>query len=123
MPPAMVFGECCGFPMEDAARFDQWVDDIVFARSDDESVARAAADEVYDYFRSLIALRRREPGHDVISALLRADHGGRPLHDETRHGPWLMSRGSRRRPRSSCVNCHRCGPWRGPSRPTPRSLG
>ncbi len=82
MLPAMVFGEYCGFPMEDAAQFDVWVDDIVFARSDDEAVARQAADEVYDYFRDLIAQRRRSPGPDVISALLAADHAGRPLTDD-----------------------------------------
>jgi cytochrome P450 len=80
--PAMVFGEYCGFPMADAAQFDQWVDDIVFARTDDESVARSAADDVYDYFRTLIALRRSEPGSDVISALLEADHAGGPLDDD-----------------------------------------
>ncbi len=80
--PAMVFGEYCGFPMADAAQFDQWVDDIVFARTDDESIARSAADDVYDYFRSLIALRRSEPGSDVISALLEADHAGGPLDDD-----------------------------------------
>jgi len=82
MLPAMVFGEYCGFPMADATQFDQWVDDIVFVRSEDEAVARAAAADVYDYFRDLIARRRREPGADVISALLAADHDGRPLDDE-----------------------------------------
>ncbi|MDG2261762.1 MAG: cytochrome P450, partial [Actinomycetota bacterium] len=80
--PAMVFGEYCGFPMDDAAQFDQWVEDIVFARTDDEAVARAAADDVYDYFRGLIAARRRDPGTDLISALLAADHAGQPLDDE-----------------------------------------
>jgi cytochrome P450 len=80
--PAMVFGEYCGFPMADAGQFDRWVDDIVFARTDDESIARSAADDVYDYFRSLIALRRSEPGSDVISALLEADHAGGPLDDD-----------------------------------------
>ena len=80
--PAMVFGEYCGFPMADAAQFDQWVDDIVFARTDDESVARSAAADVYDYFRALIALRRHDPGSDVISALLAADHAGGPLDDD-----------------------------------------
>ena len=80
--PAMVFGEYCGFPMADAGQFDQWVDDIVFARTDDESIARSAATDVYDYFRSLIALRRSEPGSDVISALLEADHAGGPLDDD-----------------------------------------
>jgi len=82
MLPAMVFGEYCGFPMEDAAQFDVWVDDIVFARTDDETVARQAAADVYDYFRDLIAQRRRDPGPDVISALLAADHAGRPLTDD-----------------------------------------
>ena len=82
MLPAMVFGEYCDFPMKNTAQFDVWVDDIVFARSDDEAVARQAADEVYDYFRDLIAQRRRSPGPDVISALLAADHAGRPLTDD-----------------------------------------
>lgn len=68
--PALVFSEYCGFPTEDAARFDHWVEAIVFARVDDESTARTAADEVYDYFRHLIARRRREPGDDVVSALV-----------------------------------------------------
>ncbi len=81
--PAMVFSEYCGFPTEDAAQFDRWVDDIVFARVDDEATARAAADAVYDYFRDLIARRRHQPGPDVISALLAARYDGtRPLDDE-----------------------------------------
>ena len=82
MLPTMVFGEYCGFPMQDAEQFDAWVHDIVFARTDEEDVARAAADAVYAYFRELIAARRREPGPDVISALLASDHLGRPLDDE-----------------------------------------
>ena len=82
MLPTLVFGEYCGFPLADAARFDQWVDDIVFARTDDERVARAAADEVYEYFCRLIAARRAEPGDDVISQLLAADARGRALDDD-----------------------------------------
>ncbi len=82
MVPAMVFGEYCGFPMQDAAQFDQWVEDIVFARTDDETIARAAAADVYDYFRDLIAQRRRDPGEDVISALLQADNRGQKLTDD-----------------------------------------
>lgn len=81
--PAMVFGEYCGFPMEDAAQFDRWVDDIVFARVDDHEAAEAAADDVYAYFRDLIAARRADPGDDVISALLAARYDDeRPLDDE-----------------------------------------
>jgi cytochrome P450 len=82
MLPTMVFSEYCGFPVEDAAQFDVWVELIVFARTEDESVARNAADAVYDYFRNLISLRRREPGPDVISGLLAADVDGRSLTDD-----------------------------------------
>jgi cytochrome P450 len=82
MLPTMVFSEYCGFPVEDAAQFDVWVELIVFARTEDESVARNAANEVYDYFSNLITLRRREPGPDVISGLLTADFEGRPLTDD-----------------------------------------
>jgi len=80
--PTMVFGEYLGFPMQDAELFDRWVDDIVFARTEDESIARKAANDVYDYLRSLIKLRRRNPGPDVISSLIAIDHGGRKLDDE-----------------------------------------
>lgn len=82
MLPTMVFSEYCGFPVGDADQFDVWVELIVFARTEDESVARNAANEVYDYFRNLISLRRRSPGDDVISGLLAADFNGRPLNDE-----------------------------------------
>jgi cytochrome P450 len=82
MLPTMVFSEYCGFPVEDAAQFDVWVELIVFARTENESVARQAANDVYDYFRNLIALRRREPGPDVISGLLASNFEGRPLTDD-----------------------------------------
>ncbi len=82
MLPSMVFSEYCGFPVEDAEQFDVWVEQIVFARTEDEAIARQAADDVYDYFRSLIALRRRQPSTDVISGLLAADIAGRALDDE-----------------------------------------
>ncbi len=82
MLPALVFGEYCGFPTEDAAKFDRWIDDIVFARAEDEGVARAAANDVYDYFRDLIELRRARPGPDLISSLLAAELDGRPLDDD-----------------------------------------
>ena len=63
MLPTMVFSEYAGFPVEDAAQFDVWVELIVFARTEDESVARQAADEVYTYFRELIARAPRRAEH------------------------------------------------------------
>jgi cytochrome P450 len=82
MLPTMVFSEYAGFPVADAAQFDEWVDKIVFARTDEEAVARQAASDVYAYFTDLIAARRREPGSDVISGLLAADMHGRRLDDD-----------------------------------------
>lgn len=84
MLPTMVFGEYCGFPMHDAALFDQWVEDIVFARTDDESIARSAANDVYAYFATLITARRTatDASADVIAGLLAADIDGRRLTDD-----------------------------------------
>jgi cytochrome P450 len=82
MLPTMVFSEYAGFPLDDAAQFDVWVEEIIFARTDDEAVARRAADEVYAYFRDLIARRRAERGDDVISGVLAADFQGRSLTDD-----------------------------------------
>ncbi len=82
MLPTMVFSEYAGFPLEDAQRFDTWVDEIIFARTEDETVARRAADEVYAYFVDLIARRRRDLGPDLISTLLAAEVHGRPLTDD-----------------------------------------
>ena len=82
MLPTMVFSEYAGFPLEDAPRFDTWVDEIIFARTEDETVARRAADEVYAYFVDLIARRRHQPGPDLISTLLAAELHGRPLTDD-----------------------------------------
>ena len=81
--PTIVFSEYAGFPIEDAALFDTWVDQIIYARNEDELASRAAADEVYDYFRRLLDDRRREPGgEDIISGMLSAEIDGRPLNDD-----------------------------------------
>lgn len=45
-----------------------------------ESVA--ARNEILLYFADLVAARRRDPGDDVVSALARAEVGGRPLAED-----------------------------------------
>ena len=88
MLPTMVFSEYAGFPLEDAEQFDIWVEEIVFARTEDLSVALRAAEDVYDYFRKLIATRRSQVGRDedgradVVSGLLAARIGARQLTDD-----------------------------------------
>ncbi len=81
--PTVVFSEHAGFPTEDAPLFDSWVDQIIYARTENELVSRAAADEVYDYFRRLLSKRRREPtDEDIISGILSARIDGRSLDDD-----------------------------------------
>ncbi len=83
MLPTMVFSEYAGFPLADAAQFDVWVEQIVFARTEDLSVALRAANDVYSYFAALIAERRAQsPGDDVISGLLASEIDGRMLTDD-----------------------------------------
>lgn len=82
MLPTMVFSEYVGFPVEHAAQFDVWVEQIVFARTEDLPVALQAADDVYQYLRELIARRRSDRGTDVISELIDAELGARTLTDD-----------------------------------------
>ena len=63
--------------------FDSWVDRIIYARKEDELASRAAADEVYAYFRQLLNKRRGEPGgEDIISGMLSSEIDGRALSDD-----------------------------------------
>ena len=47
-----------------------------------DAQARAGADALVDYFRTLLAERRRHPGDDLMSLLLRAEHEGDRLSPE-----------------------------------------
>lgn len=88
MLPCLVFSEYVGFPLDDAEQFDIWVEQIVFARTEDLPVAEQAAADVYQYFRDLIARRRIDRsasqgnGHDVITGLIDAPVGDRTLTDD-----------------------------------------
>ncbi|MFI6324511.1 cytochrome P450 [Nonomuraea sp. NPDC050556] len=72
--PVMVITEMLGVPPEDHERFSGWSETL--ARSLDpmlsselvQETERARA-EFGDYFRELIALRRKAPGEDLLSAL------------------------------------------------------
>ena len=79
--PVIVIAELMGIPAEDRDRFKQWSDVIV-------SQARPGADEsdhatanraMAEYFMGMIEQRRRSPGQDLISALLRAEIDGQKL--------------------------------------------
>src|SRR5437667_11159115 len=81
--PVIVIAEMLGVPLDDRARFKRWSDEIVsgeyedFAGEDREEVARrlrerfhSTIEEINDYFRQIIAQRRKDPGSDLIRALL-----------------------------------------------------
>ncbi len=82
--PTIIFSRLCGFPEEDWPRFDRWVDDIIYERTEDPGRAYAAGEEVKRYFDDLLRSRRgTEPTDDAISTLLHGTFEGRPLtHDE-----------------------------------------
>ena len=86
--PVTVIAEMIGVPPEDREQFEVWSNDIAFSVEpviSDEQVREVnrATEELYEYFDSIIALRRRDPRDDLITALLAAeDEGDRLTHEE-----------------------------------------
>ena len=71
--PSMVVAHYLGVPEADRPRFDGWTEAIVAANSaGDPADSAGAAAEMFEYFTELIERRRREPGEDTISHLVRA---------------------------------------------------
>ena len=71
--PSLVVAHYLGVPEEDRPHFDAWTDAVVAATSQGDPLASAgAAAEMFEYFTALIERRRREPGGDTISHLVRA---------------------------------------------------
>lgn len=82
--PTIIFSRLAGFPEEDWPRFDQWIDDIIYERTDNPERAYKAGGEVMDYFDALLKSREgRAPQDDLIETLSNAEFQGRKLtHDE-----------------------------------------
>ena len=83
--PTIIFSRLAGFPEADWPKFDRWVDDIIYERTEDPERAYAAGNAVKAYFDDLLRRRRDAPREDdLISVLLEARIAdGRPLtHDE-----------------------------------------
>ncbi len=75
--PSRVVGHYLGVPDEDLPRFDAWSGAIVAANVAEEGGgaavgAAAATAELMGYFAELVERRRREPGEDTVSQLVRA---------------------------------------------------
>lgn len=86
--PVIVITRLLGAPDEDRERFRRWARIIAaylgaWSAEDVPPEVSAAAVEMADYMGALLERRRREPGEDLISALLVAEEGGHRLsHDE-----------------------------------------
>ncbi len=81
--PVTVIAQLLGVPLADRERFKRWSDDLVgssdAAAGGDFEVRRQAQEALADYFRSVVAEKRRHPADDLISALLDAQVGGEAL--------------------------------------------
>jgi cytochrome P450 len=73
--PSWVVAHYLGVPVEDRHRFDEWTQGIVQG-ADLLAGARDALRSLYSYFTELIERRRREPGDDLVSLLIKADDEG-----------------------------------------------
>ncbi|MEM7050097.1 MAG: cytochrome P450 [Acidobacteriota bacterium] len=74
--PAIVIAEMMAIPAADRQRFMIWSDDVAeffgrdLATFDIALKAQTGLRELTDYFREVVARRRRQPGEDLISQLL-----------------------------------------------------
>ena len=80
--PMIVIAELMGVPTEDRAQFKRWYDDVVatlgggFAAPEVLERGAQIGQELAEYFREVIADRRREPREDLVSILVAgADEG------------------------------------------------
>ncbi|GAA1867221.1 cytochrome P450 [Pseudonocardia ailaonensis] len=84
--PVLVIGDVLGLPPDDVTRFDTWAEtllhlgDVQVGGASAELLATAdeAARSAMSYFDEVIAERRRAPGDDVVSYLVRPESGLTP---------------------------------------------
>ncbi|WP_219413507.1 cytochrome P450 [Pseudonocardia nigra] len=79
--PATVIATMLGAPVADRDRFRDWSDELALvafgtggeARADRHERALRGLREMDAYFRDLIAVRRRDPGEDMLTAMMATD--------------------------------------------------
>lgn len=78
--PSLVVGHSLGVPEADRDAFDRWTDAIVAGNAEgDISGAGDAVGELMTYFTKRIEVVRKDPGEDMISALVHSELNGKPL--------------------------------------------
>ncbi len=79
--PVTVIAEMLGVPPEDMATFKRWSDDVAasldfFVPPQALERMRQSIAEMAEYFQQALAHRRRQPGEDIVSALVEAEREG-----------------------------------------------
>jgi pimeloyl-[acyl-carrier protein] synthase len=87
--PVLVICELLGVPPSDRGRFGAWsaalargLDNLTVADAEFILHGNAAAAGLTDYFRELVAARRRAAGQDLLSALIAAEEAGDRLTED-----------------------------------------
>lgn len=89
--PVTVICELLGVPAEDRPLFRRWtsvfvkvVDPVASAEEEAPIIAAGdqATEEIVDYFTGIIADRRRQPGEDLLSAMIAARDGADRLNED-----------------------------------------
>jgi cytochrome P450 len=88
--PVTVIAELLGIPAEDRSLFKSWADELL--KSIDEAIETGdrrrsekmqhVQKEMYDYFEKVIAEKRKNPGHDLVTQLINAETDKRKLSEE-----------------------------------------
>jgi cytochrome P450 len=78
--PSLVVGHFLGVPEPDRSLFDKWTDRTVAANADgDITSAGETIGELVMYFTEMIERVRKNPGDDMISAVVHARPGGKEV--------------------------------------------
>ena len=83
--PVEVICGIVGVPLEDAAQFHQWAEQINTGPLQPEA-GHAASQAMVDYLRPLVEERRANPGDDFLSDLVHAEVDGEQLTDGKLYG-------------------------------------
>ena len=93
--PVIVIAEMLGVPPQDRGRFKKWSNAIAVTLDPivaPEALERAqqSAQELAEYFRGVVEERRRNPKHDLISALLAAEEQGDRLSEDDLYATCML---------------------------------
>jgi cytochrome P450 len=89
--PMTVISELIGIPVPRRNDFRRWSGILMSGFFSDETAFRAAAAELVDFIRDLIAHKRGNPADDLLSALVSArDDGDRLSEDELTSMVWIL---------------------------------